>query len=365
MDHSGGTLGPTPGIGEVVLWRRVEGGDAMTAVGHIHGAGPLGAGRAGSRLPDGGPGAAVSARLELREVAHAFGDRTALDGVSFSVSPGVLTGLLGPNGAGKTTAMRVMLGVLTPQRGEVRYDGRPVEDRRRWGYMPQERGLYPGMRAGDQVVYFGRLHGLSRPDAEARARELLDELELADRWADRTDKLSGGMQQRVQLATALVHDPDVIVLDEPFAGLDPVAVANLSETLRERVGTGRTVVFSSHQLDLVQDLCEDITMINHGRTVLGGDVAQLRAASGDRQLRLHVQAEDRDWLRAFPGIAVVSANVDELRLAIPPSVEPLDVLDAARAAGRVVDFGLDLPTLSQLFLAAAGERCHLERGGGP
>ena len=161
--------------------------------------------------------------LEIRNVAHSFGNRVALDGVSFDIVPGVLTGVLGPNGAGKTTLLRIMLGVLSPDRGEVRYGGSPVgkEDRRRWGYLPQERGLYPGMPAGDQVVHFGRLHGLSRRDATTRARALLAELDLEDRWGERTDKLSGGMQQRLQLATALVHDPAVIVLDEPFSRPGP------------------------------------------------------------------------------------------------------------------------------------------------
>ena len=161
------------------------------------------------------------------------------------------------------------------------------------------------------------------------------------------------MQQRLQLATSLVHDPSVIVLDEPFAGLDPVAVASLSETLRQRAGTGCTVLFSSHQLDLVQDLCEDIAMVDRGRTVLLGSVATLRASSGRRQLRVHVEAPNHDWLLAFPQVTVVSEEADDLRLAVPPGIEPLELLDAARAAGRVVDFGLDLPTLSQLFLAAA------------
>ncbi|MDV3222927.1 ATP-binding cassette domain-containing protein, partial [Intrasporangium sp.] len=297
--------------------------------------------------------------LDIRDVGHAFGERQALAGVTCSIQPGRLTGLLGPNGAGKTTLMRVLLGVLAPDRGEVSLDGQRVadlRDRRTWGYMPQERGLYPAMPAGEQVVHFACLHGLTRPDATARARALLEELGLGDRWGDRTDKLSGGMQQRLQLATALVHEPEVIVLDEPFAGLDPVAVASLSDTLRERVHGGRIVLFSSHQLDLVQDLCEDIVMIDHGRVVLEGGVAALRASSGDRQLRLHLASRDREWLRAWDGVSVVSDAADDLRLVIPPGVDPLAVLDAARAVGPVVDFGLDLPTLSQLFLTAAERR---------
>ena len=294
--------------------------------------------------------------LEVHDLAYSFGDRVALDGVSFGITPGVLTGLLGPNGAGKTTLMRIMLGVLTPQRGEVRHDGSAVDsaDRQHWGYMPQERGLYPGMPVGDQIVYFGRLHGLSRAEATARARDLLTELGMTDRWDQRTDKLSGGLQQRLQLATALVHDPDVIVLDEPFAGLDPVAVAQLSDSLRERARSGCTVLFSSHQLDLVQNLCEDILMVNEGRIVLSGEVATLRAASTGVQLRVNVHAPTRRWLDPFPGTAVVSEEADEVRIAIPPGTDPLAVLDGARAAGHVVDFGLDLPSLSQLFLESVG-----------
>jgi ABC-2 type transport system ATP-binding protein len=295
--------------------------------------------------------------LEIDDVAHAFGDRVALDGVTFDVAPGRLTGLLGPNGAGKTTLIRILLGVLTPDRGSIRNEGRAVstDDRRGWGYMPQERGLYAGMPAGEQVVHFARLHGLDRADATARARTLLDELGLGDRWADRTDKLSGGMQQRLQLATALVHDPGVIVLDEPFSGLDPLAVAELSETLRHRAHQGRVVLFSSHQLDLVQDLCEDIVMVDRGRTVLRGRVSDLRSSSERRRLRLSLDTADRSWLHGLDGVTVVSDEADELRLAIAPGRDPLEVLDAARVTGTVSDFGLDLPTLSELFLSVAGE----------
>jgi ABC-2 type transport system ATP-binding protein len=244
--------------------------------------------------------------LRVNGIVHSFGDRTALCDVTFTVEPGSLTGLLGPNGSGKTTLMRVMLGVLVADRGEIRNGGQRVtpEQRGRWGYMPQERGLYPAMRVGDQVVYFGRLHGLSRREAMTKARALLEEVDLGGRWSDRTDTLSGGMQQRLQLATALVHEPHVLVLDEPFAGLDPVAVASLSSTLAERARNGSTVLFSSHQLDLVQDLCEGIVMIDQGRLVLEGDVTALRSSAAERQLRLHLDTGDRSWLRSFGAVRV-------------------------------------------------------------
>ena len=293
--------------------------------------------------------------LDVRDVSHAFADRVALDHVSFGVVPGVMTGLLGPNGAGKTTLIRILLGVLPPQGGEVRFRGAPVTEaaHRSWGYMPQERGLYPAMKVGEQAVFFARLHGLPRLEAVRRAEHILEELDLATRWHDRTDKLSGGLQQRLQLATALVHDPEVIVLDEPFAGLDPVAVAGLSQSLRQRTAVGCTVLFSSHQLDLVQDLCEDIAMIDRGRLVLQGDVSALRASSGRKELRLHLESRDRAWLQAFPDVRLVSDQADELRLGVATGTDPLEVLDAARRASRVTDFGLDLPTLSELFLEAA------------
>jgi ABC-2 type transport system ATP-binding protein len=297
--------------------------------------------------------------LQAVGLTQRFGERQALAGVDMTVRPGVLTGLLGPNGAGKTTLMRVLLGVIEPDAGQVLLEGRPVSfsDRQRWGYMPQERGLYPMMPAGQQLVYMARLHGLGRAEATGRARQVMAELGLADRWDDRVDKLSGGMQQRLQLGAALVHDPGVIVLDEPFAGLDPVAVEELSATLRDRVAAGRTVVLSSHQLDLVQDLCEEIVMIHRGRTVLEGRVADLRASSGQRQLRLGLSpGTSRSWLAAFPEVHVAADQVDALRLEVPGRVDPLAVLDAARAAGPVTDFGLDLPTLSELFLNAVGDR---------
>jgi ABC-2 type transport system ATP-binding protein len=290
----------------------------------------------------------------------------ALDGVDLDVQPGVLTGLLGPNGAGKTTLMRLLLGILDPLAGSIERAGRAVTaaDRRRWGYMPQERALYPAMPVGEQLIYFGRVHGLARDEAARAGRVLAERLGLADRWDDRADKLSGGLQQRLQLATTLLGEPEVIILDEPFAGLDPLAVVELADVLQGAVAAGATVLFSSHQLDLVQDLCQRIALINAGRLVLEGDVSALRASWGRKQLRLTVatpqpgapgagpQPPEHDevgWLRGFPDVRIVERSAEGVRLALPADVDPLDVLDAARAAGRVRDFGLELPNLSSLF----------------
>ena len=299
--------------------------------------------------------------LQLRVVTRRFGDRTVLDDLSFEVPPGVVVGLLGPNGAGKTTAMRVVFGVVEPNAGEVLWNGRSVgpADRAGWGYMTQERGLYPDMRVRDQLVYFARLHGLDKVEANRRCQELLGSLDLADRAGDVVDTLSGGMQQRVQLAAALVHDPPVVVLDEPFAGLDPVAVEHLSQVVSARAEAGQTVVFSSHQLDLVEDLCESIVMLHRGRIVMAGRVSDLKAASGERQLRLQVEVDGhpggRAWVEALPGVEVAEATPAGMRLRLGPGIDPLAVLDAARAVGSVLDFGLEQPSLSQLFLRAVDD----------
>jgi ABC-2 type transport system ATP-binding protein len=295
--------------------------------------------------------------LEIRGLTKRFGDRVALDDLTMSVPPGQVVGLLGPNGSGKTTAMRIVFGVIEPDRGEVRYRGGPVgpEVRRRFGYMPEERGLYPDMRVRDQLVYFARLAGLSRERAALRADALLERLGVADRAHEPVQALSLGNQQRVQLAAALVHEPEALVLDETFSGLDPVAVQGLSEIVSEAAREGRLVLFSSHQLDLVEGLCESVAVIDHGHLVMAGRVADLKAASGRRELRVDLEpANGVPWDRGMEGVRVVASGADGVRLALDPGVDPLAVLDTARSAGRVRDFALEQPTLAELFLEAVG-----------
>ncbi|HET6689882.1 MAG TPA: ATP-binding cassette domain-containing protein [Miltoncostaeaceae bacterium] len=293
--------------------------------------------------------------LELRALTKRYGARVALDGLTFSVPPGQVVGLLGPNGSGKTTAMRIVFGVIPADSGEVRYEGRPldVETRRRFGYMPEERGLYPDMRVRDQLVYFARLAGVGKADARARTDVLLERLGIADRAGEPVERLSLGNQQRVQLAAALVHEPDALVLDEPFSGLDPIAAASLSEIVQEAARAGRTVLFSSHQLDLVEDLSESVAVIDRGRLVMVGRVSDLKARSGRRELRIAMEGEEaRRRLEAAEGVRVTAADATGLRLALPPGADPLELLDRARAEGEVRDFGLEQPTLAELFLDA-------------
>ncbi len=296
--------------------------------------------------------------LRARGIRQQFGERVVLDGVDLDVPSGRVIGLLGPNGAGKTTLMRILFGVIEPDAGEVTWEDRAAtpEDRRSWGYMPQERGLYPDMRVIDLLVWIARLHGLDRATSRANSERLLEQLGLGDRGHDDVKDLSGGMAQRVQLAAAMVHEPDLLVLDEPFAGLDPVAIEFLSNVVREHVAAGRNVLFSSHQLDLVEDLCDTITLIHRGEVVLQGDVRQLKANSAERYLRVGVNVE-RAWLSAF-AVEIARADASGTRVQLEPGVDAAAVLDAIRAHVRVEDFAVEAPTLSELFLAAAGESVH-------
>jgi ABC-2 type transport system ATP-binding protein len=278
----------------------------------------------------------------------------ALDGLSFSVAPGQLFGFVGPNGAGKTTAMRIVLGVLEPDAGEVRWRGRPCDagDRARFGYMPEERGLYPKMRVADQLVHFARLHGLDRTAARAAAARWLERLGLEEVGGRRTETLSLGNQQRAQLAAALVHDPELLVLDEPFSGLDPVGVDVLSEVLRERARAGVPVVFSSHQLELVERLCDAVAIVRAGRVVASGRVAELRAQRGGRRWRVELAAANGagpDWVAAVPGATVVTSEDHAVVVELGADGDEQELLDAARRAGRVRRFAPEEPTLAQLF----------------
>jgi ABC-2 type transport system ATP-binding protein len=292
--------------------------------------------------------------LELQGLTRRYGEVVALDDLSFAVREGQMFGFVGPNGAGKTTAMRIVLGVLEPDRGEVRWRGRPVDaqTRRRFGYMPEERGLYPKMRVHDQLEYFARLHGLPAAEAANAAGYWIERLGVAERADDRVEQLSLGNQQRVQLAAALVHNPEVLVLDEPFSGLDPVGVDVLAEVLADRAADGIPVIFSSHQLELVERLCEAVAIINRGRLVAAGAVEELRAG-GERRWQVEVADAATDWASGLEGVTVLEKHNGRVVLAVDGDEQR--VLDAARAAGRVIQFSAVQPSLAQLFRQAVQE----------
>ena len=291
--------------------------------------------------------------LMFDAVTKRFGPLTALDRCTFTACPGRLTGFLGPNGAGKTTAMRAVFGLVELDAGTVRWRGRPVRaaDRARFGYMPEERGLYPRMRVRDQLVYMGQLSGRGAKDVTRSVDAWLERLGLAGRAADRLDRLSHGNQQRVQLIAALVNEPDLLVLDEPFSGLDPIAMGAMSDLLSGLAAKGATVLFSSHQLDLVEDLCQDVVIIEQGRIVLAGELKDLRAAVPERFIDIRYQGAAPDWSRLAPA-TLVEANNGRARLRVGSGGDVAAVLTTLQDSADIVSFTYQPPTLSELFCEA-------------
>ncbi|GAA4360415.1 ABC transporter ATP-binding protein [Microbacterium rhizosphaerae] len=287
--------------------------------------------------------------LELHDITKSYGDRRALDDVSFDVRPGRLTGFVGGNGAGKTTAMRIALGVLEADAGQVILDGAPVtaEDRRRFGYMPEERGLYPKMKTREHIAYLARLHGYGKTDAAASATALLERLGLGERLDDKVETLSLGNQQRAQIAAALVHGPEVLILDEPFSGLDPLAVDVVAGVLQERAAQGASVLFSSHQLDLVERLCDDLVIIAAGTIRAAGSRDDLRTQHAKR--RYELVARDAAWVRDEPGVDVLELAGDTALFDAASEADAQRVLEKAVERGPVHSFAPKHPSLAEIF----------------
>jgi ABC-2 type transport system ATP-binding protein len=303
--------------------------------------------------------------LELNGLRRRFGAVMALDGLTFTVPPGQVFGFLGPNGAGKTTAMRAIAGVAAVDSGEVRWNGELIDQaaRSRIGYMPEERGLYPAMKVTEQLTYLARLHGLTTPRARAAAEQWSERLGISGRGQAKIEALSLGNQQRVQLAAALVHDPELLVLDEPFAGLDPAGVDAMSEVLAERAAAGVTMLFSSHQLDLVEHLCESVAIIHRGRLVAHGKVADL-GQSGTLRVSVQVAGDETGrWARDLGDIAQVEKiTAGTVVLVLRDRADAGAVLDRARAAGPVEQFGFVRRKLSEVFRDAVGSEVTMGPG---
>ncbi|MDO5025058.1 MAG: ATP-binding cassette domain-containing protein [Trueperella sp.] len=286
--------------------------------------------------------------LEIRDLHKTFGQTRALDGMTFTPRDGELYGFVGSNGAGKTTTMRIILGLLDADSGTVTRDGEPITSTMEFGYMPEERGLYPKMRVDQQLIYLARLHGLSRSDAKQAMEYWTDRLGVAARRTDQVQALSLGNQQRVQLAAALIHNPQVMILDEPFSGLDPLAVTAMSEVLKEKVAEGATVVFSSHQLDLVERLCDRVGICSLGKIVSEGSIADLRQSNTGV---IEIIGSDLPALTAALRTAGYDAQVTEgaVWVNIPAGVNDQTILQTALTAGAVHSFTPRRPHLTELF----------------
>lgn len=304
----------------------------------------------------------ISSMLELRGVTRSFEDRVALDDVSFQVSSGRMTGFVGGNGAGKTTTMRIILGVLAADSGTVTLDAAPVTPavRARFGYMPEERGLYPKMKVAEQLVYLGRLHGLSAAAATRESAALLERLGLGERADDKLESLSLGNQQRAQIAAALVHRPIALVLDEPFSGLDPLGVETVVGVLRDYAAQGAPVLFSSHQLDIVERLCDDVVVIAEGQIRAAGSRAALQAEHTGLTYELELAGAEPNlaWVSEMAGISVTATGPGFVRFDAQSEGAAHGVLTRAvqaaaapGAAGSTVvhRFTPVTPSLAQIF----------------
>ena len=294
-----------------------------------------------------------------------FGDLQALDGVSFEVSQGEVFGFLGANGAGKTTSMRIALGFLRADEGDVRWLDRPTRTwpRRTFGYMPEERGLYLRMPILEQLVYYATLYGLPRAEARRAAREWLARFRLADRADQRAESLSKGNQQKVQFIATILHDPDVVLMDEPFAGLDPVNVSLLKAAFLELRDRGKTIVFSTHQLEMAEELCESVAIIDHGRIVTTGPTREVKRSTGRQVVRLATSRDgDIRWLKSLPHVVVTRPGEDYTELRVEGGGDPQDVLRAAMShGGDVLRFEVADPSLEEVFVERVGALDHEER----
>ncbi len=293
---------------------------------------------------------AADPALEIAGVSKRYGQVVAVEDLTLAVPAGQLCGFVGRNGAGKTTTMRIVLGVLTADAGELRFGGTPLTfaTRRRIGYMPEERGLYPKMRVGEQLAYLAELHGMAALPARTAAAGWLERFGLADRARDDLQSLSLGNQQRVQLAAALVFRPDLLVLDEPFAGLDPVAVDVMSAVLREQADAGRPVIFSSHELELVERLCDRVAILDRGRLVAHGTVPELRAGAPERRW-VEVPNAPPNWGEDLAGTTLVTRDGSKLLFEVEPGGDDQALLRAALATGPVAEFHRVEPSLGEIF----------------
>ncbi|MFD7414021.1 ABC transporter ATP-binding protein [Kitasatospora purpeofusca] len=292
--------------------------------------------------------------FEFNHVSKHFDTKAVLTDLSFTVQPGQIFGFCGANGAGKTTAMRIALGVLGADRGTVRWRGVPVDDesRRLIGYMPEERGLYAKMRPRDQLVYFARLSGVPAAVAKRRADEWIERLGVTMAPTDTLEKLSLGNQQRIQLIAALIHDPQVLILDEPFSGLDPVAVDAMAQALTEFASRGVPVVFSSHQLELVERLCDRVGILTQGRLVADGTVEELGAGAGQRWLRISVAGAPPGWEERLPGARVIGREGATVTVSLAEQASEQQVVAAAQSMGELEHFARHRPTLAEVFRKA-------------
>lgn len=294
--------------------------------------------------------------LKVESLSKRFGAVQAVDQVSFTVPVGRVCGLLGSNGAGKTTTMRMIMRIFLPDSGVISWKGEPVTDttRQTFGYLPEERGLYPKMQVREQLIYLTQLKDLSHADATARVDRWIERLELGEYAARRVEQLSKGNQQKVQFAAAAASSPDLCIMDEPFTGLDPVNTIVMEEAFRTLAREGTTVLFSSHNMDQVEALCEDVVLLHRSHVVLAGGLQEIKKSGRGQTVKLQMESPDYGFLDQIAGITVREGQAGGREISLPKGMDPNLILKKAAESGTVVTYSLGDPSLREIYLAKVG-----------
>ncbi len=293
--------------------------------------------------------------LSVENVTKQFGDKYAVKDVSFHVPKGVVYGIIGPNGAGKTTTIRMIMNIYVPDSGSVRLFDKPMNDdlKSRIGYLPEERGLYPKMKVLDMMVFIGELHGLKATDARPAAMQWLERLQLADRAQSKVNELSKGMQQKLQIIGSLMHDPDLIILDEPFSGLDPVNINLVKDTIIELRNAGKAIMLSTHIMESAEKMCDEIMMINQGQKVLDGNLNAILAAHGEKSVHIEYTG-DAAFLQAMPGVRKADIFPNYAEVALESDVPPAEFLKKIIGKIEISSFSTMRSSLNEIFISLAG-----------
>jgi ABC-2 type transport system ATP-binding protein len=296
--------------------------------------------------------------LSVEHISKSFGTFEAIKDLSMEVREGAIFGFLGANGAGKTTTMRMILDIIRPDSGHITWDGDDVREvpRQNWGYLPEERGLYPKMVVEEQLLFLARLNGLSKQAARKELDEWFERFQMNANRKKKVEELSKGNQQKVQFLAAILHDPTILIMDEPFSGLDPVNASVLKEAFLEMHRRGKTIIFSTHQLEQVEEMCEDVVIINKGQTIVQGSVRDVKRQHGRNVIRLKLDNDpEARWLDTLEGIQVTKRRQDYIEMQIQAHLNPNIIVEAAlQHGGNITRFELAEPSLTDIFIEAVG-----------
>ena len=297
--------------------------------------------------------------LVVEHINKSFGQFQAIQDLSMEVKEGSIFGFLGANGAGKTTTMRMILDIIRPDSGHITWNGKDVREvpRRNWGYLPEERGLYPKMRVEEQLLFLARLNGLSKQAAQKELDEWLERFQINANRKRKVEELSKGNQQKVQFLATVLHDPAILIMDEPFSGLDPVNASVLKDAFLEMHRRGKTIIFSTHQLEQAEELCEDVVIINKGQAIVQGSVREVKHQHGRNVVHLKLDNDpEARWLDTLEGVQVTRRRQDYIEMQIQANLNPNLIVEAALSHGGIVSrFELAEPSLTDIFIEHVGK----------